>query len=210
VADCVRRLSITALLATYKPGDPLQIVLAIVVTIISMQVYDFYLPYVEDTDDSLARLANIVTVFTFFAALLIKTKLLPSSTVVGLGLIGMACSLLGASIIVVGFQGYFRMLELTLDRSDQLKENAETTSIIAKTFSPLVTVIETLRTSRLSTRLFGTGVSTQTTGPRTGPRTGRATSEDDGSPADLTQGTPRWVCSRETLICKHEQLLTCA
>jgi hypothetical protein len=72
--ECVRRLMITGGTVFFLEGSATQIVIALLVSLVSIQVYSLTQPYLEDEDNVLAMTAQWGIFFTLFMGLLVKTK----------------------------------------------------------------------------------------------------------------------------------------
>ena len=58
VFECLRRLMLSSMLVLIQPGSAAQIVIAIFICLISIKVYSYYQPFVEEGDDHLAEAAQ--------------------------------------------------------------------------------------------------------------------------------------------------------
>ena len=68
----LRKLFFTGLLIFVAPGSPSQIVIAMLVTLFLTYLSAFLEPYISDSDDVMAILANLEVFMILFAGLLIK------------------------------------------------------------------------------------------------------------------------------------------
>jgi len=74
IFECLRRLSLTGVLAFVAPGSPSQIVFAILLALVSIAMYTHRKPFEREQDDALAIVSQWSIFFTLFAALLRKMK----------------------------------------------------------------------------------------------------------------------------------------
>jgi len=74
IFECLRRLSLTGVLAFVAPGSPSQIVFALLLALLSIAMYTHLKPFDRDQDNSLAIVSQWSIFFTLFAALLKKMK----------------------------------------------------------------------------------------------------------------------------------------
>ena len=70
----LRKLFFTGLLIFVAPGSPSQIVIAMLVTLFLTYLSAFLEPYISDSDDVMAILANLEVFMILFAGLLIKVQ----------------------------------------------------------------------------------------------------------------------------------------
>ncbi|GMH59300.1 hypothetical protein TL16_g02801 [Triparma laevis f. inornata] len=75
VFDCVRRLSQTGLLIFIFRGKASQVVVAMIISAISVALYINWKPFVKHTDNQLAIISQAAIFFTLFAALLTKVEI---------------------------------------------------------------------------------------------------------------------------------------
>ena len=75
VFDCARRLSQTGLLIFTFRGQTSQVVVAMIISAISVVLYVNWKPYVKRTDNHLAIISQMAIFFTLFATLLTKVEL---------------------------------------------------------------------------------------------------------------------------------------
>jgi len=71
VFECLRRLMLTGMLIFCLPGTAYQMVIGILISQLTIKMYSFYKPFVEDDDDFLAEITQWQTFFVLFGALLI-------------------------------------------------------------------------------------------------------------------------------------------
>ncbi|GMI17565.1 hypothetical protein TrLO_g3910 [Triparma laevis f. longispina] len=75
VFDCMRRLSQTGLLIFIFRGKASQVVVAMIVSAISVALYINWKPYVKHTDNQLAIISQAAIFFTLFSALLTRVEI---------------------------------------------------------------------------------------------------------------------------------------
>ena len=72
VVECYRRLLLSSMLILFSDGSTAQIVVAMLLNLLSIKIYSYYLPFADDSDDTLAEIAQWQLFCVFFAALLIR------------------------------------------------------------------------------------------------------------------------------------------
>ena len=61
--ECVRRLALTGLLVFFADGTELQIIVASLIALASLYMYSKYRPYLDDSVDTLASMAQLMIFF---------------------------------------------------------------------------------------------------------------------------------------------------
>ena len=74
VFECMRRLLLTGMLVFVDPGSSNQIIVAMLISIVSIVVYSHLLPFINDDDDQLAVVSNWAVFFTLFGALIVRLR----------------------------------------------------------------------------------------------------------------------------------------
>ncbi len=77
VFECLRRLALTGLLIFVYNGSATQVVVGLFIAIISSHVMSEYNPYIEDSDDRLAKLGQLQILLLFVASLVLFVKDMP-------------------------------------------------------------------------------------------------------------------------------------
>jgi hypothetical protein len=72
VVECVRRLMLSSMLILVDDGSVAQVVVAMLLSLVSVKVYGHYHPYADDDDDMLAEVAQWNLFLLLFAALLLR------------------------------------------------------------------------------------------------------------------------------------------
>ena len=75
VFECGRRLSLTGLLMFVSPGSASQVVVAMILAMISIKVYGYFQPFIEDSDDILAEITQYSIFLTLLSALMLKVDM---------------------------------------------------------------------------------------------------------------------------------------
>ena len=71
--ECIRRLALTGLLIFFSDGTVMQIIVASLLAMVALILYDAFEPYLDDSADRLATFAQLMTFLTLFAAILLTT-----------------------------------------------------------------------------------------------------------------------------------------
>ena len=71
--ECIRRLALTGLLIFFSDGTVMQIIVASLIAMVALILYDAFEPYLDDSADRLATFAQLMTFLTLFAAILLTT-----------------------------------------------------------------------------------------------------------------------------------------
>jgi hypothetical protein len=72
--DCIRRLSMSALLQLFFMGQASQVVVALIISFVSVVVFVHFRPFVKDAHDNLAIVSQTALFFTLLAALIRKAN----------------------------------------------------------------------------------------------------------------------------------------
>ena len=77
VFECLRRLALTGLLIFVYNGSATQVVVVLFIAVISKHVMSEFNPYIEDSDDRLAKLGQLQILLLFVASLVLFVKDMP-------------------------------------------------------------------------------------------------------------------------------------
>ena len=72
--ECLRRLALTGFLLIFPMGSELQVVCACIISLVSMQLYVRFSPYMDDAMDKISTVAQLMTFTQLFGALLISVR----------------------------------------------------------------------------------------------------------------------------------------
>lgn len=74
LVECARRLTFTAVIGFVSNGSVLQVIVSMLLAIMFVRIYNATSPFVKDSHDSLAEIAQWATFLTMFCALVIKSQ----------------------------------------------------------------------------------------------------------------------------------------
>ena len=74
LVECARRIVFTAVIGFVSNGSVLQVIVSMLLAIMFVRIYNATSPFVKDSHDSLAEIAQWQTFLTMFCALVIKTQ----------------------------------------------------------------------------------------------------------------------------------------
>jgi hypothetical protein len=115
LVESARKLSTTALMATLWPGSAAQLAWAVVLTLAFAQFQELWRPFLDPQDMQVARLSSLVTVLTFFVALLIKAEVLPATEGTGTLLVILLVTLLAGAALLMGLQAWRLSMDFSVD-----------------------------------------------------------------------------------------------
>ena len=72
--ECLRRLALTGFLLMFPMGSELQVVCACIISLVSLQLYVRFSPYMDDEMDKVSTVAQLMTFTQLFGALLISVR----------------------------------------------------------------------------------------------------------------------------------------
>ena len=127
VFECVRRLMLTGMLVFIVPGSFSQVAWALLMSIISLCMNSFWLPYVDNRDDFVAILATSILVINLIAGMLIRVDAVNTDgydkTTFDWALLLINLSVLGAAVAITIDQ--FRAPLVDPEADSQEKKNAD-------------------------------------------------------------------------------------
>lgn len=111
-----RRVVLTAVLSIIAPGEPLQSLLAVLLALFYLKLYDYFNPYVRSYNNSLSDVGNIQILLTFYGILAIQQQMLSDSYVNVLGYVLIAVNL---SVL---FYTFFKVVSRSLGKVMSIQE----------------------------------------------------------------------------------------
>ena len=102
IAECVRRLSMTGLLVFVSPGTSAQIVTALLLCIVGIEMYSLFEPFATLEDQALAKVSSWAIFATLFGALLVKLEAFEEK--------GAGKDVLGVVLIFMNVVGFLAVL----------------------------------------------------------------------------------------------------
>ena len=120
VFECMRRLSLTGLIIFVYPDSPTQTVVAMLLAIISIKIYAWQQPFVDDSDDFLAEVTQYSIFFTLLSALIIKVDVTKdegySQDLMGVAMVAMNLAAIVLAAVGILYQPIMDLVAMCVKR----------------------------------------------------------------------------------------------